>query len=71
MNTDLIKRIEEHFGVKIDEPIVFDGKTFHRFDLDKKGDKALWLIAFEDGNGKGEDWKTGESALCYAKAEAG
>lgn len=70
MNTDLIKRIEEHFGVKIDEPIVFDGKTFHRFDLDKKGDKALWLIAFEDGNVQVGNWKTGESAFFYAKTEA-
>ena len=70
MNTDLIKRIEEHFGVKIDEPIAFDGKTFHRFDVDKKGDKALWVIAFEDGNVQAGNWKTGESAFFYAKTEA-
>ena len=57
MNTDLIKRIEEHFGVKIDEPIAFDGKTFHRFDVDKKGDKALWVIAFEDGNVQAGNWR--------------
>ena len=70
MNTDLIQRIEEHFGVKIDEPIAFDGKTFHRFDVDKKGDKALWVIAFEDGNVQAGNWKTGESAFFYAKTEA-
>lgn len=70
MHTDLIKRIEEHFGVKIDEPIAFDGKTFHRFDVDKKGDKALWVIAFEDGNVQAGNWKTGESAFFYAKTEA-
>ena len=70
MHTDLIKKIEERFGVKIDEPIAFDGQTFHRFDVDKKGDKALWVIAFEDGNVQAGNWKTGESAFFYAKTEA-
>lgn len=60
MNNDLIKDVEEYFGVTIDKPIDFDGKTFHRFDIDKKGDGALWMIAFTDGNIQAGNWKTGE-----------